>query len=152
MWIAIGIFGLVLAYLIFLRPFLKPAQPDRKGAGQGPVPVTAEAARTADLNVRIVALGTVTPVSTVTVRSRVDGELQKIFFEEGKTVEAGAPLAEIDPRPFEVQKLQSEAQLAKDNALLENARVDLKRFQTLLDQDSVAETTGGHPGGFGPPV
>jgi multidrug efflux system membrane fusion protein len=81
----------------------------------------------------------VTPVNTVTVRSRVDGELQKIFFEEGKTVEAGAPLAEIDPRPFEVQKLQTEAQLTRDNALLDNARLDLERFQTLLDQDSVAK-------------
>ena len=102
------------------------------------MPVTAETARTTDLNVRIVALGTVTPVYTVTVRSRVDGELQKMYFEEGKTVEAGAPLADLDPRPFEVVKLQAEAQLAKDNALLENARVDLKRFQTLLEQDSVA--------------
>jgi membrane fusion protein, multidrug efflux system len=103
------------------------------------LPVTAEPAYKADLDVRIVALGTVTPVATVTVRSRVDGELQKLFFKEGETVEAGAPLADLDARPFEVQKLQGEAQLAKDNALLENARVDLKRFQTLLAEDSVAE-------------
>jgi multidrug efflux system membrane fusion protein len=87
--------------------------------GGRPLPVTAEPARKADLNVRIVALGTVTPVSTVTVRSRVDGQLQKIFFKEGQEVEAGAPLVEVDPRPFEVQKQQTEAQLAKDNALLE---------------------------------
>jgi multidrug efflux system membrane fusion protein len=103
------------------------------------VPVSAEPARKADLNVRIIALGTVTPVSTVTVRSRVDGQLQKIFFEEGHAVEAGAPLVEIDPRPFEVQKQQVEAQLAKDAALLENARLDLERFNTLLAQDSVAK-------------
>src|SRR6185312_8691714 len=83
--------------------------------------------------------GTVTPVRTVTVRSRVDGELQKIHFDEGKMVVAGTPFAELDPRPFQVQKLQAEAQLAKDQALLENAQVDLKRFQTLLAQDSVAE-------------
>jgi multidrug efflux system membrane fusion protein len=78
-------------------------------------------------------------VSTVTVRSRVDGQLQKILFAEGQRVEAGAPLVEIDPRPFEVQKQQTEAQLAKDNALLANARVDLERFTTLLAQDSVAK-------------
>lgn len=137
--ILIGATVLLVGYAVFVRPFLKPAPPARGGYGAGAVPVSAEAAHAADLNVRIVALGTVTPVYTVTVRSRVDGELRQIFFEEGKNVEAGAPLAEIDPRPFEVQKLQAEAQSAKDNALLENARVDLKRFQTLLSQDSVAE-------------
>jgi multidrug efflux system membrane fusion protein len=69
----------------------------------------------------------------------VDGELQKIFFMEGTNVEAGSPLADLDPRPFEVQKLQSEAQLAKDNALLDDTRLDLVRYQTLLAQDSVAK-------------
>ena len=103
------------------------------------MPVTAEPARKADLNVRIVALGTVTPVYTVTVHSRVDGELQKIFFTEGTKSWRRAPLADLDPRPFEVQKQQAEAQLAKDNALLENARLDLARYQTLLAQDSVAK-------------
>jgi multidrug efflux system membrane fusion protein len=101
--------------------------------------VSAVQAKEADLDVRIVALGTVTPVSTVTVHSRVDGELKQIFFKEGQSVEAGAPLVEIDPRPFAVQKQQMEAQLARDTALLENARLDLERFRTLLGQDSVAK-------------
>ena len=130
---------LAMAYAAFVRPFMRPAIAGRPGFESRPTPVSAEPARKADITVRIVALGTVTPVNTVTVRSRVDGELQKIFFEEGRTVEAGAPLAEIDPRPFEVVKLQAEAQLARDNALLENARLDLGRFQTLLDEDSVAK-------------
>jgi len=141
-WLLIAAAVLVLGYAVVVRPLMKPAgaaAPRFGGAGLGAVPVAAEAARKADLNVRIVALGTVTPVQTVTVRSRVDGALQKIFFEEGKTVEAGAALAEIDPRPFAVQKMQAEAQLARDNALLENARVDLTRFQTLLEEDSVAK-------------
>jgi multidrug efflux system membrane fusion protein len=73
------------------------------------------------------------------VRSRVDGELQKIYFTEGTNVAEGAPLADLDPRPFEVQKLQTEAQLAKDNALLDDAHLDLARYQTLLEQDSVAK-------------
>lgn len=103
------------------------------------MPVTAVPARTSDLEVKTAALGTVTPVNTVTIRSRVDGELQKIFFTEGTNVQAGASLAEIDPRPFEVQKLQSEALLAKDKALLDNSRVDLDRFKALLEQDSVAK-------------
>jgi multidrug efflux system membrane fusion protein len=136
----IVVLGLVV-YAVFLRPARQPATQGRGGRDNSnrPMPVSATPARKTDLNVRTVALGTVTPVNTVTVRSRVDGELQKIFFEEGKPVEAGAPLAEIDPRPFEVQKLQSEAQLAKDNALLDNARIDFERFKTLLEQDSVAK-------------
>ena len=130
---------LVVGYAAIVRPLTRSAGPARAGAGFGAVPVTAEPARKADLNVRIVALGTVTPVNTVTVRSLVDGQLQKILFTEGQLVEAGAPLAEIDPRPFEVQKAQAEAMLARDQALLDNSRLDLDRFQTLLSQDSVAK-------------
>lgn len=128
-----------LVWLLFFRSPAGAGAAGRRGLMTGPVPVTAEPARKADMSVRLVALGTVTPVHTVTVRSRVDGELQKIYFTEGTEVEAGAPLADLDARPFAVQKLQAEAQLAKDSALLENARVDLKRFKTLLEQDSVAE-------------
>lgn len=147
-WVLVlAVLGAV-GFAIFFRSEHQPVAGAGPGGGRGgrgardasrPMPVSAEPARKTDLSVRIVALGTVTPVNTVTVRSRVDGELQKIYFEEGKNVEAGAPLADIDPRAFEVQKLQSEAQLAKDTALLENARVDLERFKTLLEQDSVAK-------------
>jgi multidrug efflux system membrane fusion protein len=138
LWLLIVAAVLLVGYAAVVRPLFLSAGPARARAGSGAVPVTAEPARKADLNVRIVALGTVTPVSTATVRSRVDGQLQKILFEEGRTVEAGAPLVEIDPRPFEVLKQQVEAQLAKDNTLLENARLDLDRFNTLLAQDSIA--------------
>jgi multidrug efflux system membrane fusion protein len=136
-WLLIVAVLLVIGYAAVVRPLTRSAGPAR--AGFSVVPVTAEPVRKADLNVRIVALGTVTPVYTVTIHSRVDGELQKIFFTEGTNVVAGAPLADLDPRPFEVQKLQNEAQLAKDNALLDDARLDLVRYQTLLDQDSVAK-------------
>jgi len=139
LWLLIAGVGLVLVYALIVRPLTRSAGAARARPGFGAVPVTAEPARKADLNVRIVALGTVTPVYTVTIHSRVDGELQKIFFTEGTNVEAGAPLADLDPRPFEAQKLQTEAQLAKDNALLDNARLDLVRYQTLLAQDSVAK-------------
>jgi multidrug efflux system membrane fusion protein len=139
MWTSIGAVVLLIAYAVLVRPFIRTAGIARGGSGTRAVPVTAEPARKAELNVRILALGTVTPVNTATVRSRVDGQLQKIFFEEGREVEAGSPLAEIDPRPFEVQKQQAEAQLAKDTTLLENARLDLDRFNTLLTQDSVSK-------------
>ena len=139
LWLLIVGVGLVLVYALIVRPLTRSAGAVRARPGFGAVPVTAESAQKADLNVRIVALGTVTPVYTVTVHSRVDGELQKIFFTEGTNVEAGSPLADLDPRPFEVQKLQNEAQLAKDNALLDEGRLDLVRYQTLLAQDSVAK-------------
>ncbi len=141
-WILLGIVLLVIVYMTFFRPATTRSAAGgwagRPGAGAGPTPVSAEVAQKSDLNIRLAALGTVTPVYTATIRSRVDGELQQIYFTEGTHVTAGALLAEIDPRPFTVLKLQAEAQLAKDNALLENARVDLKRYQTLLEQDSVA--------------
>jgi multidrug efflux system membrane fusion protein len=139
MWLVIVVVGAGLGYALFVRPYMHPAANARGALDARPVPVTAEPARKADLNVRIVALGTVTPVKTVTVRSLVDGQLQKLFFTEGQIVEAGAPLAEVDPRPFEVQKQQAEALLARDRALLDNAKLDLERFRTLVEQDSVAK-------------
>jgi len=139
LWLLVVGAALVLVYALIVRPLTRSAGSARARPGLGAVPVSAEPARKADLNVRIVALGTVTPVYTVTVHSRVDGELQKIYFQEGSNVEAGAPLADLDPRPFEVQKQQAEAQLAKDNALLDEGRLDLVRYQTLLAQDSVAK-------------
>ncbi len=142
LWIVLVVIAGAVGYAIFVRPFQQSAEGGRGGRGardNRPMPVTAVPARISDLEVKTAALGTVTPVNTVTVRSRVDGELQKIFFKEGTHVKAGAPLAEIDPRPFEVQKLQSEAQLSKDKALLDNSRVDLDRFKALLEQDSVAK-------------
>ncbi len=102
-------------------------------------PVVSELARKSDLKLYLNGLGTVTPLRTVTVRSRVDGELVKLHFTEGQQVKAGDLLAEIDPRPFQVQLMQAEGQMAKDQALLANARTDLERYQTLFKQDSIAK-------------
>lgn len=106
------------------------------GAKGRPVSVVVEAVHAGDLPVILTGLGTVTPRHTVTVRSRVDGELMRVAFKEGQTVRSGDLLAEIDPRPYQVQLLQAQGALARDQALLANARIDLERYRTLYQQDS----------------
>lgn len=112
--------------------------PDRSASGPPAVPVSVATASRTDLPIRIAALGSVTAFNTVTVRPRVDGQLMRVPFQEGQFVQKGELLAEIDPRPFQVQLEQAQGQLAKDQATLANARVDLVRYQTLLSQDSIA--------------
>jgi multidrug efflux system membrane fusion protein len=107
--------------------------------GSGNVPVVAAAAATADVGVLLDGLGSVVAVATVTVRSRVDGELVKILFREGQVVRAGDPLAEIDPRPYAAALALAEAQLARDQALLRNGQLDLERYRNLFQRDSVAK-------------
>jgi multidrug efflux system membrane fusion protein len=110
---------------------------DKKQAGGMPVPVVALAARSGVLPVYLNGLGSVVPVNTVTVRSRVDGQLMEVHFKEGQEVAKGALLAQIDPRPFQVQLSQAEGQLMRDKELLQNARLDLERYKTLWGQDSI---------------
>lgn len=102
-----------------------------------PVPVVAEAAVSGDLPVYLDGIGTVTPLATVTVKSRVDGELVNVAFREGQLVHSGDLLAEIDPRPFQVQLEQAQGQMARDQALLANARVDVQRYRRLVADDSI---------------
>jgi membrane fusion protein, multidrug efflux system len=101
------------------------------------VPVVVAAATTNDVPVYLNGLGTAVPYKTVTVRPRVDGELMSVAFREGQLVREGQLLAQVDPRPFEVQFGQAEGQLAKDQAALRNAQLDLERYQALLKQDAV---------------
>lgn len=108
-----------------------------KGSAVRAVPVTAAAARTGDVGVYLTGLGTATALNTVTVRSRVDGELINVAFHEGQFVHEGDLLAQIDPRPFQVQLMQAEGQLAKDEAALRNAKTDLERYRVLMQQDAI---------------
>jgi membrane fusion protein, multidrug efflux system len=132
------VIGLILVGLLAAGAYYAVARPKRvqpaaaPAAGPRPVPVVTVAARSGDLGVYLTGLGSVTPLSTVTVRSRVDGQLMRTLFQEGQLVRAGDLLAEIDPRPFETQLTQAEAQLAKDEAALANARMDLERYRTLV--------------------
>ncbi|HEY7986461.1 MAG TPA: MdtA/MuxA family multidrug efflux RND transporter periplasmic adaptor subunit [Methylophilaceae bacterium] len=104
-----------------------------------PMPVLVAKAEQRDVNVYLDALGTVTPRNTITVRARVDGQLLNVYFREGQLVKSGELLAQIDPRPFEVQLGQAEGQLTKDKALLDNALIDADRYKTLLAQDSISK-------------
>ncbi len=109
------------------------------GGGGGVQPVQAVAARIGDINIVQTALGTATPLRTVIVKPRVDGQLKAVLFTEGQVVKAGDPIAQIDPVPFQVALAQQEGNLARDAAQLNNARLDLQRYQTLLEQDSIAK-------------
>ncbi len=113
----------------------------RSGGGafaNQPQPVSVATAASGDMPIVITALGTVTPLADVTVRTQLSGTLQSVNFQEGQMVKQGDVLAQIDPRPYQISLANAEGQLARDQALLATARLDLKRYQTLLSQDSIA--------------
>jgi multidrug efflux system membrane fusion protein len=101
--------------------------------------VVGTRARRGNIGVYFNGLGGVTPIYTVTLKSRVDGELMSVHFREGDTVRKGDLLMEIDPRPYQVQLTQAEGQLARDQATLENARTDLTRYEGLLKLNAIPE-------------
>jgi multidrug efflux system membrane fusion protein len=103
-----------------------------------PQPVAAATIGTGDVKVVVNALGTVTPIATVTVKPRVSGHLLEVAYKEGQLVKKGDFLAQIDPRPFELAAQQYEGQLLRDQGLLNQARNNLVRYQTLVKQESIA--------------
>jgi len=123
----------VLAGRSLAAPKVKPAPPVRV------VPVVAAAVTQGDLPVNLSGLGTVVPTEAVTVRTRVDGQLMSVNFREGQMVRQGDLLMQVDPRPYQVQLMQAEGQMAKDQAALKNARLDLERFKTLASQGIIAQ-------------
>jgi multidrug efflux system membrane fusion protein len=107
--------------------------------GFGTIPVVAAKVRKGNIPVYFVNLGGVLPIYTVTVRSRVDGQLMDVHYKEGDVVQKGAPLIEIDSRPYDAALEQAQGQLIRDQALLDNARIDLARYKTLLAQNAIPE-------------
>lgn len=111
----------------------------RGGRGFGAIPVVAVTAHRGDIGVYFTGLGAVTPIYTVTVKSQISGYLMKVLYKEGDTVHQGDLLAEIDERPYQVMLEQAQAGLAKDQATLDNARIDLTRYQTLEPLKAIPE-------------
>ena len=118
-------------------------QPKTAGRNQfgGPTPVGVATVQKGDMPVTLTGLGTVTPLATVTVKTQINGYLVTVAFQEGQMVKKGDFLAQIDPRPYQVALEQAEGQLAKDQALLKNAQLDLQRYNTLVAQNSIATQT-----------
>jgi len=108
------------------------------GGPNDAISVSVATVRTGNIEIRIPALGTVTPLANVTVRTQISGTLQKILFKEGQLVHAGDVIAQIDPRPYEAALQTNQGNLRRDQALLADARLDLTRYEALVKEDSIA--------------
>ncbi|MFZ0020469.1 MAG: MdtA/MuxA family multidrug efflux RND transporter periplasmic adaptor subunit [Acetobacteraceae bacterium] len=140
--------GLILVLVVALGGaywflYRAPQTTNRPSAGRAtetaPQPVGAETIANGDIRIILNELGTVTPLANVTVKTQINGQLTTEGFEEGQTVKAGDFLAQIDDRPYKVALEQAQGTLAHDQALLGQAQTDLKRYQTLARQDSIAK-------------
>jgi membrane fusion protein, multidrug efflux system len=141
-WLWLLALALVAGGAYFLSPRLTSGQPSKaaaKGAtkGGGIVPVVVSQVKRGSMNIYLDGLGNVTAFYTVTLKTRVDGEIMRVAFEEGQLVNKGDLLIEIDPRPFQVQLEQAQGQLVKDQATLSNARLDLDRYKGLYADDAI---------------
>ena len=134
--------ALLLAALVAIAWWMKgsqgPPAPRPPDYGQIPVAVSVAAARVGPLQRELHALGTITSLNQVVLRSQVEGELMRLYYTEGQHVVRGQLLAEIDPRPYQTALAAAEGELARTQALLDNAQADLQRYRKLARQESVA--------------
>jgi multidrug efflux system membrane fusion protein len=129
----------VMALWFMFRQHQPAKSTVRASSSQRSVPVSAATARTGDIGVYIDAIGTVTPVYTVSVTSRVQGQIMSVNYREGQMVHKGDSLVEIDTRPYEAALTQAQGQLAHDQAVLNEARIDLERYKAALDRNAIAK-------------
>jgi membrane fusion protein, multidrug efflux system len=135
MLFALPLLGGVIGFFVFQRK--EKAATDKPPPSQVGVSVSTAVAEKGNIGVYINALGSVTPLNTVTIKSRVDGQLMSVNYREGQMVHVGDVLAEIDPRPFQALLTQAEGQYERDKALLENAYLDLNRFQMAYSKNAI---------------
>ena len=152
-YVVLGIIVVLFVAVIFWIRHLQHNPSTPRGAGgppgrggqatvrEPPVAVGVATVAAGDIQVRIPALGTITPLATVTVRTQISGILQRIVFTEGQLVHQGDFLAQIDPRPYEAALLQRKGNLRRDRALLADAKLDVKRYEELVKEDSIASQT-----------
>jgi multidrug efflux system membrane fusion protein len=136
--VLLGVAVLIGLGIYRITETLRAPRDSGRGQETAPQPVGVAAIGTGDIKVVVTALGTVTPIATVTVKTQVNGQMLEVGFQEGQSVKKGDFLAQIDPRPFHLAELQFEGQLIRDQGLLDQARRNLARFQTLVKQDSIA--------------
>ena len=136
-----GVFLLAVAggigWVVFHPKPVKPTQSRHSSSG-APIPVGTQVVIKGEVPISVRALGTVTPLATVTVKTQIAGQLQQVAFTEGQMVKKGDFLAQIDARPYQAQLDQYIGQLARDQALLKDAEIDLRRYKVLVAEDSIA--------------
>ena len=145
LWLSLALLLLLGLGAYFLWPKIsgataaKAASKAAAAKGPAPIPVVAATSHKGDIGVYYSGLGAITPLATVTVRTRVDGQLMSVRYREGDTVHKGDLLVEIDDGPYQAALTQAEGQLLRDQAALENARIDLVRYQTLVPLHAIPE-------------
>ena len=140
-WVLIAAILLIGGFIYYRHRQAAAEAAAKAKAAQQPraVPIVTATAKKGDIGVYVEALGAVTPVYTVNVTSRVQGQVMNVYYKEGQTVRKGQPLLEIDPRPFQAALTQVEGQLEHDQALLAEARIDLDRYQQAFNRNAIAK-------------
>jgi multidrug efflux system membrane fusion protein len=140
-WLLIAAIVLVGGFIYYRHRQAATEAAAKAKAAQQPraVPIVTATAKKGDIGVYVEALGAVTPVYTVNVTSRVQGQVMNVYYKEGQMVRKGQPLLEIDPRPFQAALTQVEGQLEHDQALLAEARIDLDRYQQAFNRNAIAK-------------
>jgi membrane fusion protein, multidrug efflux system len=139
-WSSVLALLVIAAVVWWTRPASTP-QPAAGGRNSAPMSIVPEVVGKGDIGINLNALGTVTSLATVTIRSQISGQLINVAFKEGDDVKKGGLLAEIDSRPYEATLAQAKGQLARDEAMLKGAQVDLTRYQGLAAQNAVPHQT-----------
>jgi multidrug efflux system membrane fusion protein len=142
-WVIVGLLVVfaAVAFYTHQKTDAKAGAGGRSGTNAPPIMISTATARQGDIGVYLNALGSVTPLSTVTIQSRVAGQIMQVNFQEGQMVHAGDSLIEIDPGPYQAALAQAQGQLARDRALLENAQLDLARYQEAFASNAIPKQT-----------